>query len=445
MDRGRNAIVLLCLGTGLVRSSAFGQQLPARFSNGGKWTMSRWLDNRAEIEVPVPLEICWALWDDRERIPQWMPWIKSVTVQKDIPAMSRWTLSTHQFGRDWEFSWLARNLAPIRNQKLHWVSEPGSASMGLNVNNRGQIRFIRRPTGCNVSLSISYEVPDVLAPFANALTPVVEGIISKDMERFRDYATAYAKAQSSSQQQQQVPQLLCLADVFLWEAQVVMVDAAQPEWTGEIEQLSWKPRAYLMRHFLSEAECDHIVGLAKPKLEVSRVVDSQSGVRKQSTVRTSTGAMFGRAHDDVIQRIERRIASVTMIPVEHQEGLQVLHYENGQKYDVHFDAFHDAINLQPDLGGQRVVTVLMYLSTPEEGGETVFPYAEEKVSGPGWSQCALLGLAHHPHKGDAIMFYSLTPDGSVDPASRHGSCPTLKGEKWSATKWIHVLKVSMTT
>lgn len=28
-------------------------------------------------------------------------------------------------------------------------------------------RFIRKPTGCNVSLSISYEVPEPLAPFAN--------------------------------------------------------------------------------------------------------------------------------------------------------------------------------------------------------------------------------------------------------------------------------------
>jgi prolyl 4-hydroxylase len=35
----------------------------------------------------------------------------------------------------------------------------------------------------------------------------------------------------------------------------------QQEWIGEIEQLSWKPRAYLMRHFLSEEECDHIIGL----------------------------------------------------------------------------------------------------------------------------------------------------------------------------------------
>jgi hypothetical protein len=35
-----------------------------------------------------------------------------------------------------------------------------------------------------------------------ALTPVVEGIIGQDMVRFKEYATAYAKAQASSQQQQ---------------------------------------------------------------------------------------------------------------------------------------------------------------------------------------------------------------------------------------------------
>ena len=32
---------------------------------------------------------------------------------------------------------------------------------------------------------------------------------------------------------------------------------------------------------------------------------------------------------------------------------------------------------------------------------------------------------------------SLHPNGTTDPTSLHGSCPTLKGEKWSATKWIH--------
>jgi hypothetical protein len=29
---------------------------------------------------------------------------------------------------------------------------------------------------------------------------------------------------------------------------------------------------------------------------------------------------------------------------EHQEGTQVLHYVNGQKYDVHYDTFHDTVN-----------------------------------------------------------------------------------------------------
>ena len=41
-----------------------------------------------------------------------------------------------------------------------------------------------------------------------------------------------------------------------------------------------------------------------------------------------------------------------------------------------------------------------------------------------------------PAKTDAVC--SLKPDGEVDPSSLHGSCATTKGEKWSATKWMHV-------
>ena len=78
---------------------------------------------------------------------------------------------------------------------------------------------------------------------------------------------------------------------------------------------------------------------------------------------------------------------------------------DGQKYEPHTDYFHDKFNSDVSHGGQRVATVLMYLSTPDEGGETVFPYAEEKVSGPGWSECALRGLAVKAKKGNALLFY----------------------------------------
>ena len=81
----------------------------------------------------------------------------------------------------------------------------------------------------------------------------------------------------------------------------------------------------------------------------------------------------------------------------------------------------------------------MYLTTPEEGGETVFPSASRKVSGPQWSECAREGFAVKPRRGDALLFYSLKPNGQKDEDSLHGSCPVLKGEKWSSTKWIHVV------
>lgn len=52
-----------------------------------------------------------------------------------------------------------------------------------------------------------------------------------------------------------------------------------------------------------------------PKLEGSLVVDNEKGTFKKSEVRTSSGATFGRSYDDTLTRIEKRIASVTMIPL----------------------------------------------------------------------------------------------------------------------------------
>ena len=54
--------------------------------------------------------------------------------------------------------------------------------------------------------------------------------------------------------------------------------------------------------------------------------------------------------------------------------MRILRYEHGQKYEPHFDYFHDKINQVR--GGHRYATVLMYLSTVDKGGETVFPKAK---------------------------------------------------------------------
>ncbi|KAK7848433.1 probable prolyl 4-hydroxylase 7 [Quercus suber] len=208
---------------------------------------------------------------------------------------------------------------------------------------------------------------------------------------------------------------------------------------SRVTQLSWRPRAFLYKGFLSDEECDHLINLARDKLEKSMVADNESGKSIMSEVRTSSGMFLGKYQDEVVADIEARIAAWTFLPVENGEAMQVLHYLHGEKYEPHFDYFHDKENQK--LGGHRVATVLMYLSNVEKGGETVFPNSVSKVSQPkedDVSDCAKNGYAVKPKKGDALLFFSLNPDATTDTRSLHGSCPVIEGEKWSATKWIHV-------
>ena len=204
-------------------------------------------------------------------------------------------------------------------------------------------------------------------------------------------------------------------------------------------QLAWKPRAFLYKNFMTDAECDHLIELAKDKLEKSMVADNDSGKSVKSEIRTSSGMFLTKGQDDVVSRIEERIATWTFLPVENGEAIQVLRYQDGEKYEPHFDYFHDKNNQA--LGGHRVATVLMYLSHVGKGGETVFPSVEDThtpTKDDTWSACGKSGLAVKPTKGDALLFFSLHPSAIPDEASLHTGCPVIEGEKWSATKWIHV-------
>ena len=40
-----------------------------------------------------------------------------------------------------------------------------------------------------------------------------------------------------------------------------------------------------------------------------------------------------------------------------------------------------------------------------------------------------------PRRGDALLFYSQTPDGALDGRTRHGACPVLAGTKAAANVW----------
>eukprot|EP00873_Tetraselmis_striata_P039995 jgi/Tetstr1/460259/TSEL_005559.t1 len=211
-----------------------------------------------------------------------------------------------------------------------------------------------------------------------------------------------------------------------------------------IETVSWEPRAYVYHGFLSHEEADHIVALAQPTMSRSSVIDSETGGAKLDGIRTSHGTFLKRKQDDVVADIERRLAIWTKIPEENGEDIQVLRYENGQEYGAHWDWFDDPVKHADQMtAGNRIATVLMYLSDVEEGGETAFPHGtyvnEAKQKSGQYSPCGDEGVAVRPKKGDALLFWDLTPDAKEgDKYSLHAGCPVLRGTKWSATKWIHV-------
>ncbi|KAL4448929.1 hypothetical protein ABPG77_007646 [Micractinium sp. CCAP 211/92] len=213
-----------------------------------------------------------------------------------------------------------------------------------------------------------------------------------------------------------------------------------------IEVVSLQPRAYVLHGFLSDAEADHIVQLASPSLERSRVVDSVNGTGKLDPVRTSSGTFLAKGSDEVVARIERRVATATHLPVSHAENIQVLRYELDQEYKAHYDVIETtektALGMQ-QMANPRVATLLMYLTDVEEGGETTFPGGKwldkEAQLQPPYSQCGQKGVAVKPRKGDALLFFSLHVNGKKkDAYSLHAGCPVVRGTKFSATSWIHV-------
>ncbi|KAK3281955.1 hypothetical protein CYMTET_10284 [Cymbomonas tetramitiformis] len=90
-----------------------------------------------------------------------------------------------------------------------------------------------------------------------------------------------------------------------------------------IEQLSWRPRAYLYHNFLSDEECDHIISLSEKRVQRSSVVDSVTGKVKEDPIRTSHQTFLRRAQDPIMAGLEERLGRFSGIPAENGEDMQV--------------------------------------------------------------------------------------------------------------------------
>ena len=182
------------------------------------------------------------------------------------------------------------------------------------------------------------------------------------------------------------------------------------------------PRIVVFGGLLSDEECDALMEAARPRLRRSLTVATKTGGEEINADRTSQGMFFQRGESDLVRRIDARIAKLVNWPEVNGEGIQVLQYVPGTEYKPHYDYFDPAEPGTPTIlqrGGQRVGTVVIYLSEPDNGGGTVFPDVQLTVA---------------PKRGNAVFFSY----DRADPSTRtlHGGAPVTAGEKWIATKWL---------
>lgn len=159
-------------------------------------------------------------------------------------------------------------------------------------------------------------------------------------------------------------------------------------------------------------------------MQDSQVLDPTSGDFVFHAERKSRDTHFEHQSNQVVTGIENRIDDLFGFGVAQQEAMQILHYAVGGEYKPHYDFFppNDSGSQSAiKAAGQRLATLIMYLNTPEKGGETSMPN---------------IGLTVTAKKGNAIYFENIDPQGKPNPQTLHAGMPVQASEKWIATKWL---------
>jgi prolyl 4-hydroxylase len=185
-----------------------------------------------------------------------------------------------------------------------------------------------------------------------------------------------------------------------------------------------KPVVVLLEGVLSHDECAELIELARPRLRPSTVVDPQTGANTVANYRNSEGMFFRPAETPLIALLDRRVAELMNCPLENGEGLQVLRYGAGGHTAPHFDFLipsNPTNEASLKRSGQRLSTLMIYLSDVTRGGETVFPEVRLSVT---------------PRKGNAVYFEYANSRQQLDARALHAGAPVIEGEKWAVTKWM---------
>ena len=198
--------------------------------------------------------------------------------------------------------------------------------------------------------------------------------------------------------------------------------------------ISNDPYIYYIDNFLSNDECDFLINNSKDYLKLAGVshMNNEKEKFKIGKYRGRTNSSYWMKHDKYPESLQicKKIAKQLKCNYRNFESFQIIHYNENEHYDYHYDAYdkNEKEKYQKYCGerGNRMITVLVYLNDVEEGGGTGFNNLSYYDS----------PIEIKPKKGRMVVFLNTKEDGSLHPETRHAGLPIIKGEKWAFNLWL---------
>ena len=182
-------------------------------------------------------------------------------------------------------------------------------------------------------------------------------------------------------------------------------------------------KPFVLEQFLTRSHAKQIIDYSKDKLVDSEVIGG-----KHKNIRNSQQHWIPK-DNLLVKPLFDKVSKMFNIPFENAEDLQVVRYRPNQYYNEHHDSCCDNNEKCVEFfnrGGQRIITVLIYLNNEFGDGNTYFKN---------------LNLKFKPPTGDAIVFFPLAQNSNkCHPLSLHAGLPVTSGEKWVANLWFREKK-----
>lgn len=199
----------------------------------------------------------------------------------------------------------------------------------------------------------------------------------------------------------------------------------------EFRVLHMDPLVLAIDDFFTHAECDRYVDMSLQGSSAGTTLQSQSPtVGKDASSRSQrTSTTWYHYYKNAPELIAKATKLMGLSSMHQWEEPQTVRYRRSERFTWHLDALGPA-EIRPSKGGQRIATLLVYLTdlATGDGGATMFRDLKSPVGDR---------LAVVPRKGSALLFFPAA--GGIDNVPfdiRTLHCGQAISERAQNDKWI---------